>query len=280
MKLRFEQVLEYLESGEKDPEFGQFLKDHPDGPRMLQEAKLLQGLLGHQAAEDTDDADEAGPDVLSLSESPPIAYSLRDSSDMAFSREDVMKEEDFRPVSSKEVMAAASLAQRAAGRLQELGELTIGVRDADMLLEFYPSRSRFGEGPGRGGLPPKGKSKLMDSMKQASGARMRESDAEFLGYFSGRTPTGEIRIRGVGIEIRTPGVMANSETVPLKVVDSRTGKPARGLELIFMPEHGPFSKLVTDSKGTAALPMQFGPGLLRLESKSPQVLRIQFKDWQ
>jgi hypothetical protein len=106
---------------------------------------------------------------------------------------------------------------------------------------------------------------------------MRESDDAFMGFMSGRASTGELKIRGMGIEISAPGTQEQYEAVRLSITDTRLRIPARGLELVYMPEHGPFQKLVTDSKGVAELPMPEQPGVLRIESKVPQLLNIRLE---
>ena len=48
VKLEFEQVLEYVKDGEKDPHIGGMLRTDPDGPAMLREARLMYDVLGQQ----------------------------------------------------------------------------------------------------------------------------------------------------------------------------------------------------------------------------------------
>jgi hypothetical protein len=103
---------------------------------------------------------------------------------------------------------------------------------------------------------------------------MRESDSEFMAFMSGRTSTGALKIRGTGIEILLPVTQEQYEPIRLQVTDIRLRTPVRGLELVFMPEHGPFIKLVTDSKGVAELKLPEQPGVLRLETRVPQRLNI------
>jgi hypothetical protein len=276
MDLRFEQVLEYLESGEKDPEFEQFLQVHPDGPQMLKEAKLLYELLHRQAGEDTGDDDIAGS--LSLS----VADSVQESRAMEpaqadFDADDEFIDDNFQEISYKDVMAAGSLAQRAAGRILSLGELTISIRNATVRLSFVPALSEYSRRLDPKKFPPKGKGKFRDMSGPEPRHRPREEDAEFLAFMTGRTQTGEVMIRGNGIHITAPGEMAETGSVRLQVMDSLLHIPMRGLELIFMPEKGPFTTFSTNSKGIAELPVTRQSGVLRIESKSPQLIHIRLE---
>jgi len=277
MKLRFEQVLDYLEAGADDPEFEDFLKNHPDGPRMLAEAKRLHALLHEQAEEDGGDEDDvAGAAQMSVKDDALESFDMEaPAAELRVPGE--LFENDLRDLSSKDVMVAAKLAQRAASSVRNLGELTIVARKADMLLSFEPAPPRTRPGPRRSQLSSKLKDGTETFYQSASSPRMRESDDAFMGFMSGRASTGELKIRGMGIEISAPGTQEQYEAIRLSVADTRLRIPARGLELIFMPEHGPFKKLVTDSKGVVELPMPEQPGVLRIEGKVPQLLTIRLE---
>jgi hypothetical protein len=271
MKLRFEQVLEYLESAEKDPQFEQFLKDHPDGPRMLEEAKLLNELLQREAEDGSSDEDGAGEVDFSASE-PVQDYAAQSLSEAEYDAGDDFMDDKFQKVTSKQVMMASNLARRAAGRVRNLGELVIRPEEGRFVLQFNSALAESGRRPDHGKFPPKGKGRFKDA--PPTRGRMREPDAEFLKFMSGQTSTGELRLVGAGIEIILPGVMTEPGPIRLQVRDSRLGVPARGLELIYMPDDGPFTKISTNSKGFAELPLPEVPGVLRIESKSPQLFHI------
>ena len=96
-------------------------------------------------------------------------------------------------------------------------------------------------------------------------------------FVSGQTAGGDVRLKGHGFEFVTPGVAADRSSIRLHFLDSRLRIPASGLELIFMPESGPFVKMVTDSKGGVQLPLINQPGILRIEGKEPQLLHIRLE---
>ena len=63
MKLKIEQVVEYLQSGEKDRQIKRMLRSDPDGPELLRQAKLMYELLGRLS-------DSPGSDDLFAREAP------------------------------------------------------------------------------------------------------------------------------------------------------------------------------------------------------------------
>ena len=274
MELRFEQVLEYLESAEKDPQFEQILKDHPDGPRMLKEAKLLNALLQREAEDDSRDEDVAGDADLFAME-PAQDYAAHSVSEAAYDAGDDFMDDDFQKISRKQVMMASRLARRAAGGVRNLGELVIAAEEGRFVLQFNAALPEYRQWPESGKFPPKRKGRFME--EPPAGGRMRESDVEFLKFMSGRTSTGEVRVRGIGIEITMPGVLSEPGPIRLRVKDTRLGVPARGLELIYMPDDGPFTKITTNSKGIVELPLPEGPGVLRIEGKPPLLFHVRLE---
>ncbi len=91
---------------------------------------------------------------------------------------------------------------------------------------------------------------------------------------SGDEAGGDVRIRGAGFDIVTPDFTSDQASIRLHFLDTRHRIPARGFELIFMPESGPFVKMATDSKGAVTLPSIDQPGILRIEGKPPQLVYI------
>jgi hypothetical protein len=272
-KLRFEEVLRYLESGEDDPRFELFLKDDPNGQKMLEEARRLHELIREQAEED---GSIEGPEISALKMS--VADAAPEMFDMDASAEPVgasgnLFEEELPELPSKDLMVAATLARRASGKVRNLGDLTIVGRQEDVLLSFEPASPQFRPSI-KDDLSAKKKGGPRTFYQSARSARMRESDSEFMAFMSGRTSTGALKIRGTGIEILLPVTQEQYEPIRLQVTDIRLRTPVRGLELVFMPEHGPFIKLVTDSKGVAELKLPEQPGVLRLETRVPQRLNI------
>jgi hypothetical protein len=275
-KLTFGEILNYLEAGEDDPRFEQFVRDDPDGARMLEEARRLYALIQEQAEADGGDDDSAGILKMSVAESAPseiYGEALAES----LSVSDELFENDISDLSSKDIMIAAKLGQRAAGRIRNLGELTIAARDTDMLLTFEPTPARVPPWQGRGKPPTKDEGGSRTFYQSAPMSRKQQPDKKMMDFLSQDTTIGDLKIRGAGFEISAPGTQEHYETIQLRVTDTHLRTPARGLELIFMPEHGPFTKVVTDSKGFVELPLPEQPGVLRIEGTVPQHLNINIK---
>ena len=49
MKPKFEDVLDYVRIGDKDPHMEKMLQFHPDGPELLKQAKFICKMLEQQA---------------------------------------------------------------------------------------------------------------------------------------------------------------------------------------------------------------------------------------
>ena len=75
-----------------------------------------------------------------------------------------------------------------------------------------------------------------------------------------------------------PHTQAADEPVVIRVAHRLNNMPAKSLNLIFMPESGPFVRLRTDSNGLLPLRLSDQPGTLRIEAPMPQLLRIQPKN--
>lgn len=272
MELRFEQVLEYLESGVKDPQFEQFVNKHPDGPRMLEEAKLLRALLLREAQVEPDD-DFQVLGNLSREDSAP-EYAMANSHHKRMDESDDMADDDYKDMSPQAVAAASRLAQRAAGRLRIIGALAITVRETEALLsfepDFYGARMRRSQTD----LPPQSKDSSEDIAWLAKSAGIFDSVAGSMQSSEDRRRESDLRIRGSGIEIVAPARLAKPRAIRLNVRDTQLRTPMRGLELIFIPEEGPFTKSVTNSDGVAELPVPEQPGMLRIETRSPQLIRV------
>ena len=275
MKLRFEQVLEYLESGEEDPQFEQVLAVQPDGARMLEEARLLHELLRRQAGQGPDD-DAAVFEVLGAVETAPD-YVAAESSAASYDMGDDLVDDDFHKISPKAVMAASRLGQRAAGGMRSIGALVIAIRKSDVMLSFDPAFTRARMRSAKWQIPPESKGKFAELSEISDSASRGKTDAPNMDLMFGQTPVDELSIRGEGIEITMPCRMTEPGPIRLQVRDFRLRIPARGLEIIFMPEAGPFTRFSTDSKGVAELPIPDQPGILRIEGRLPQLLRIRLE---
>ncbi len=267
MKLTFEQVVEYLESGRDDPAFEQRIDDDPDGARLREEATLFLELLQDRAAEEPDEDSS----IQEFAAEPvQAAFSLADAA------EDF--EEVPREINPKTVLYTARLASRAAGRVRDLGVLEIRPRGPGYELRHYPDMQAYQMRRGFDDLS----SFMAASKEDISPASIadRMPDDEFMAFRSRRGRRPERQIRGANLEITLPdpAVLDRSGQIRLQLQDTRIGVPARGLELIFMPDKGPYERYVTNSKGVVELPVPGISGVLRLETPSPQMIRIELKN--
>ncbi len=276
-KLRFEEILSYLEAGADDPEFERFLEDDPDGQRMLDEARRLYDLIREQAEEDSDVDEDPGLMRLSLADAAPDEIALEAPVGAAGVSGDLF-EEDVPQLSINEIRDVARLGRRAMGSHRILGDLTINFRNDDVLMSFEPSRSRSQFHAFRESLKPKEKPKDKGGTEtfyqSARPARASEADSDLLAFMSGRAPTGKLNIRGVGVEVEIPGIQEPYEPIHIRVTDTRLKGPARGLVLIYIPESGPFTRFVTDSKGVAELKLPEQHGKLRIDTDTPQIVNV------
>ena len=260
MKLKIEEVLEYLEAGADDPHIEQRLKDDPDGPELLRQAKLMFDMLGRlpDGGEDDDGAEEFGAVAADVTAAYSIAEELPEP-DMF----DESESDEVKPLAAKEVDSLTRLTQMAAGRIRDLGQLCFEFEGDNISLSYIPEL-RFQDW-----------STLEEFRASRKGYRF--SGPDMMKLTSGKKIAGTMKVRASGFTISAPENLTNRGVVPLEFTESRPAKPARALELIFMPESGPFTRFVTNSKGIAEMPVPEGPGVLRIESKSPQLLYIRVR---
>ena len=77
---------------------------------------------------------------------------------------------------------------------------------------------------------------------------------------------GSVVIHSPDITLSLPARVARGAPIPMSVVDSLSGEPIDGMELIFMPEHGPFRRYRTEAAGVVLLEAPPVSGTLRLET--------------
>jgi hypothetical protein len=260
MKLRIEELLDYLKAGADDPQIERRLEMDPDGTEMLRQAKLLFDLLGRlpAAGEDDESAEAIG---IAAAEAA-VDYSKADE----FTEPDMFDESEsdqIEPLSAKKIDSLTRLTQRAAGTVSDLGQLHFEFAGNKVSLSFMQDLRSLDWST--------------SEEIRASRKSYRFFDPAITNLFSGSKPDGTLEVHGNGLTISAPENISNRDVVSLEIRDSRLDKPARALELIFMPETGPFTRFVTNSKGVAEMPVPERPGVLRIESKSPQLIQILVK---
>ena len=83
-----------------------------------------------------------------------------------------------------------------------------------------------------------------------------------------------IVIHGRGYILSVSEMLADDEPISIRVTRDNSNLPVKRLALIFMPDTGPFVRVVTDSEGHAELPIPEQSGTLRIQSGIPHVLHI------
>jgi len=142
MKPKFEDVLDYVRIGEKDPHMEKMLQFHPDGPELLKQAKFICKMLERQA-EMTDDGD-SDPDLdapvgdLRRFFAAKESISVRDESPPAREYFQAMPLQ----APADESSSIDSLVEQASRSREELGTLVITVEGDQATLSFGPGKAQ------------------------------------------------------------------------------------------------------------------------------------------
>jgi hypothetical protein len=268
MKLTFEEVLDYLESGTEDPAFEQRIEDDPDGRRLREEAELFLELLRNRAEDEDDDGDR-------VYEAAASAIVMRvESAEPLFDLDEADESSDAdQHVNPKTIMRMADLAARAAGRVLNLGVMELSTKGPYLEPVFHRDLPTQPKRRDSGQFPEIWASQMEEIAPSRSDRE--KFDPQLMSFLTAGTDGVERRIRGRGIEILLPDIVDLSGPIRLEVRDTRIRVPARGLKMVFIPEIGPYSRLATNSKGIVNLPVPDGPGFLRIETTPPQMIRIE-----
>ncbi len=86
-----------------------------------------------------------------------------------------------------------------------------------------------------------------------------------------------IHIRGATIQLALPESAPAGKLLTVHLSHGARQMPARGREVIFMPETGPFLKLRADQEGRIDFPVPESPGTLRIDTAITELLRIRLK---
>ena len=107
--------------------------------------------------------------------------------------------------------------------------------------------------------------------------------ASYAEKFRRKVPTSQlgflgIQIQSVRLNIFLPESTAVGEPISLRLSRSLKQTPARYLDLVFMPESGPFVRFESDAEGDAVLPAPLQSGVLRIGSPELHFLRIKVEE--
>ena len=248
MKLKFEDVLDFVRAGDEDPHMEKMLQFHPDGPELLKQAKFICKMLERQA-DSVDDGDLVG----GIAEDAGDMHDITAWESIAVMDEPSPMREYFQGMPRRTLASKSSsinqLVERASGSREELGTLVITVEGEQTTLSYDPSTAV---------MDRYGKPYLLKNL-----AAQKDIDG--------------IQIRGRLITMFLPDSVQTDRPLTIRVSRNLKQMPARRLEFIFMPDRGPFVRGSTDRDGIVELPMPKRSGILRIDSKRPQLLHIELK---
>ena len=238
-KPNFDDVLEYVKAGEDNPEMGEMLKNNPDGQELLKQARFICKMLQHQS-ESEDDGDVAADfgDVAAAFSRVAESPSMESTRGIPARR---FYPADISPSLPMKMLSIENLIEREGRRGDDLGMLEYAIEGEQVVLSYMPSAT---------------------AIKLVAALAASES----------------IQIPARRYTLSLPHTQPADEPVVIRVAHRLKNIPAKSLNLIFMPESGPFVRLRTDSNGLLPMRLSDQPGTLRIETPIPQLLRIQPKN--
>jgi len=142
MKPKFEDVLDYVRIGDKDPHMEKMLQFHPDGPELLKQAKFICKML-ERRAEMTDDGDLA---ERSDEPVPDLRQFFAAEESIAFRDERPQIREYSRAIARRapadESTSIDRLVEQASRSREELGTLVITVEGEQATLSFGADKAQ------------------------------------------------------------------------------------------------------------------------------------------
>jgi hypothetical protein len=238
MMPKFEDIVEFVRDGEADPKMAKQLAQHPDGDELLKQARFVARMLKRRSGSAESSGRVAEAELADMSFE---AMSLEASSDGFLQA----SEAEMRRQPKRSVRDLLRPYQYA---VQSLGELTVAIKGKLVALAYMPSEATR-DVPGK---PPPG---------FAWGGQEKEG----------------IEVHGSGITLSLPDSVAVGEALPIRLSHGARQMPARGQEVIFMPETGPFVRYEADDDGRLLMPVPAQAGTLRIEAGTTQFLTVKRK---
>ena len=98
-----------------------------------------------------------------------------------------------------------------------------------------------------------------------------------------KQPVGQIDLEGIQIvneviSISVPSSAPKGESVNVRITLGAWQGSARDIQLVFMPDRGPFQELRVDDVGLVAISGPVRPGMLRIATPIVQILHIRPKN--
>jgi len=245
MKPNFDEVLEYVRAGEIDPEMQESLDHNPDGQELLKQARFICKVLRDRYGESgvsrkVADVDAAWGDLHEVA---------------------AMKEES----TLSEVPRIRTVYQSAPFREPRRRRPT---PIATLLAHIESERQRLGT-----------LSFVVDERRVSVSYQASEIVASYTKKFRGKIPKSQLGLLGIQIQsmdlnISLQESISVGEPITLHLSRSLRQMPARYLDLIFMPESGPFVRIQSNDVGDAELPAPIQSGILRIETDELHFLQI------
>ena len=249
MRPKFDDVLEYVKAGEVDPEMSEVLDLDPDGQELLKQARFICKVLRDRYGESGDvgiaaDADMAWGDMqadamMNLESLEPEEPKTRTFHQSA----------PLRPPRRKQSRSLGRILAGIDSERQDLGTLSFTVGDEHISASYQPSA-------------------VVASYAKKFGGKTPELQLGLLG----------VQIQSMSINISLPESIAVGDPITLQLSRSLRQMPARYLDLVFMPDIGPFVRLQSDDQGSADLPDPIQSGILRIETDESHFLQIKVED--
>lgn len=238
MTPKFTDVVDYVRTGENDPEMKELLEQHPDGAELLKQARFITKMLERQIKE-TDIPDRAaGLDMLVASMKTPSASR----------KSRTFFQHSIAEMASESFGSARSLRDNRRRKTEDLGTLEFTQEGERITISYEPSKAA-----------------MRYSGKSKPELTLPKSELE------------GIEIRGATIRIFLPDTVKAGEALPLRLSHGARQMPAVGREMIFMPESGPFVRFEADENGQVQLPIPEESGTLRIDAGVTQVLHVRRK---
>jgi hypothetical protein len=243
MKPDFDDLIEYVRAGEIDPEMQELLDHNPDGQELLKQARFICKVLRDRYGESGDIGATADADTAWGTLGEVAAMNLENLEDAG--ARTFYQSAPFRQPRRRRPTHIDTLLAHIESDRQKLGTLTFAVDEQRVSVSYQPS----------------------------------EVVASYAQKFPGKVPTLQlgllgIQIRSIDLNISLPESLAAGDPITLRLSRSHRQRPARYLDLIFMPETGPFVRILSDEEGDAELPAPIQSGNLRIETDEPRFLQI------
>ena len=255
MKPEFDDLIEYVRSGEIDPEMRELLDNNPDGQELLKQARFICKVLRERYGENGDsrnvaDADTAWGGLDQFAAMKDEIIQAEEPATRTFYQSAPLREpRKPRKARKRRQPSVDSLLASIESANQDLGVLKFATRDDRVLASYEAS----------------------PVVTQYSEKFLRKVPTSQLGLLG-------LQIQSLRLNISLKESIAVDDPIVLRLSNSLRQTPLRYTDLVFMPETGPFVRFRSDGQGDAELPGPIQTGTLRIETTDPHFLRIKLEE--